>query len=464
VKISCPSCAAKYSIADEKVQDRLAKIRCRKCSATIVIDGKVSPANVYTTAGEGEEAHGADQSTETSAVAAASGVEYSVDFGEGDQRSMALGELVTSYNAGQVTAETYIWAEGFSDWKMLQDVPEVVDALNVAASAPEPVAPAPAPTPAPAPARAAARPGRGGAADLFGRIESAGSEDEEVATSAPDPQRTSAPLGSSSSGASTNSGAGTGARNESSVLFSLSALTAGASKPSNAAATASKPGAASREDSGLIDLKALTAAATKSDAGAAPAVSPLGGISGLGGGLGAPPLGVASPLGVAPLGLGSPLGGTSGLATAADLSMPPQGKSKTGLFIGVGLVAVAAAAVAIAFILKPEPPPPVATPVAVPTTPAPAAAPEPTQEEVTAKPPSTGTAESEDAPDAGAKVAAKTGGGGRAKTSGGSASKKSGGSEPAAAAPAAPAPAKKKSPCGCASGDLQCAMRCAAGG
>jgi predicted Zn finger-like uncharacterized protein len=467
VKISCPSCAAKYSIADEKVQDRLAKIRCRKCSATIVIDGKVSPANVYTTAGDAEEAPGAEQATETSGAAAASGVEYSVDFGEGDQRTLALGDLVTAYNAGQVTAETYIWADGFSDWKMLQDVSEVVDALNAAASAPvaaaapapaPAAAPAPAPTPAPAPARAAARPGRGGAADLFGRIESAGSEDEEVATSAPEPQRTSAPLGSSSS---SNSSAGTGARNESSVLFSLSALTAGASKPSNAAATASKPGTASREDSGLIDLKALTAAATKSDAGAAPAASPLGG---LGGGLGAPPLGVASPLGVAPLGLGSPLGGTTGLATAADLSIPAQGKSKTGMFVGLGLVAVAAAAVAIAFIMKPEPPPPVATPTAVPTAPAPAAAPEPTQAEVTAKPPTTGTAESEEAPDAGAKVAAKTGGGGARKTGGSTSSKKTGGSEPAAAAPAAPAPAKKKSPCGCASGDLQCAMRCAAGG
>ncbi|MCC6899815.1 MAG: zinc-ribbon domain-containing protein, partial [Polyangiaceae bacterium] len=30
MKISCPACAAKYSIADEKVQDKLAKIRCRK--------------------------------------------------------------------------------------------------------------------------------------------------------------------------------------------------------------------------------------------------------------------------------------------------------------------------------------------------------------------------------------------------------------------------------------------------
>src|SRR5690606_31001719 len=84
VKISCPSCQAKYSIADEKVQDRLAKIRCRKCGTTIVIDGKVSPASVYAADA------GADASPETggsaaveqpgsSAGAQASGVEYTVD-------------------------------------------------------------------------------------------------------------------------------------------------------------------------------------------------------------------------------------------------------------------------------------------------------------------------------------------------------------------------------------------------
>ena len=83
MKISCPSCSAKYSIADEKVSDRLAKIRCRKCGATIVIDGKVSPANVYTTSGDADAAH-------EHAPDAVSGGEYSVDFGEGDQRNLPL--------------------------------------------------------------------------------------------------------------------------------------------------------------------------------------------------------------------------------------------------------------------------------------------------------------------------------------------------------------------------------------
>ena len=58
MKISCPACAAKYSIADEKVQERLAKIRCRKCGTTIVIDGKVHPPHVYAAdASSGDHPH-----------------------------------------------------------------------------------------------------------------------------------------------------------------------------------------------------------------------------------------------------------------------------------------------------------------------------------------------------------------------------------------------------------------------
>ena len=39
MKISCQSCQAKYTIADEKVLGKIVKIRCKKCGATIVING-----------------------------------------------------------------------------------------------------------------------------------------------------------------------------------------------------------------------------------------------------------------------------------------------------------------------------------------------------------------------------------------------------------------------------------------
>ena len=39
MKIVCESCGAKYSIADEKVAGKVFKIRCKKCSAVIVVKG-----------------------------------------------------------------------------------------------------------------------------------------------------------------------------------------------------------------------------------------------------------------------------------------------------------------------------------------------------------------------------------------------------------------------------------------
>lgn len=438
MKISCPACQAKYSIADEKVTDRLAKIRCRKCGATIVIDGKTSPANVYTAAGETPDA-GAGGAVEHDSS-------YSVDFGEGDQRNMTVPEIVAAYNAGQITAETYLWADGFADWKALGEVDEIVEALHAAPQAPAAAAPAfpasPTATPSPwsAPvataSRAAARPVRGASADLFGGIDHAGSE-EDVTTSAPE-------RGGGSAHSAPTVGAGaSGARNESSVLFSLSALTS-ASSPTAAARPSSRPisSAASRDDSGLIDLKALTAAATRTEAQVtAPSAAPIM----------APPLGLASPLG-----LGSPLGG--GFAASAEPAYAAAGKSKTGLYIGGALV-LCALIVGVAIVLKPPPPAPPPPPVAVETPPAPAPTPSPTPV-VTAAPPTTGTVE-EPAPSAKAPapVAVHHASGGGAVAPKKPAAASAGGDTPAA--PAAPKPAKHSS-CGCAPGDLMCNMQCSA--
>jgi predicted Zn finger-like uncharacterized protein len=468
VKISCPACAAKYSIADEKVQDRLAKIRCRKCGTTIVIDGKVAPPNVYAAdaaAGSAVDAAHADAHSEIEAggaalappapaAADASGSpSYTVDFGENDQRTMALAEIVDAYNAGQITAETYLWADGFADWTPLADVPEVVEALHAATSSPaaagpeaqlgeapfgfpgagEPAAPAAQPAPAAQAPRAAARAVQARSSDLFGGIATAGSE-EDVAARAAREAAAPAPV------------AATGARNESSVLFSLSALTsaAGPSKPSSPKSSTST---AKKDDSGLIDLKALTASAPE----ASEQVAPL----------------------TAGLGLGSPLGLGAPLAPAfATDDEPAQKKSKSTVLILAAAVFLGIVVVAGMLLLRTAPQPEVAQ-AATPERVAVSAATATTTEVAAtataplAKPPATGTAdEGEDKPDAGATAkkavatgprggAKKTGGGGAAKTGG-----DTGGDKPAAAA--APAAAPKKSACGCAPNDLECHMACAA--
>lgn len=494
MKISCPSCEAKYSIGDEKVQDRLAKIRCRKCGADIVIDGRVQPPSVSLGDGSAGGDHHAVSAGATASAAAPQAPgegpsEYTVDLGENDQRPMSLAQVIEAYNTGVVTAETYVWADGMTDWTPLSQVAAIVDALNAAASQPQAsdspmtadsIAQASAGTQGPAAAPAQSAGGgfggraatRGGTADLFGGIAHAGSE-EDVTTSAP---QDVAPA----------PGPATGARNESSVLFSLSALTASAKSTPTAApplmsmsSPAASLGRGADDDSGLIDLKALTSQAAAPAPTAEPMVSPLGGLGAPLGGLGAPlgggglgggglagaglGGGIGSPLG----GLGSPLGGGLGGGGAPvgglDMAYPKQ-KNRSALYIGGGL-AVGLIAIALVMGLKKDPPPPVSAPPPA-ATPTPYRPPEEDKTAATdsqAKPPNTGAEAPSAAPSA--STAPSKGGGSTwrppRRPTGGTTTPKDP-VKPAGDTPKPPKPAGN--PCGCAASDLNCAMRCSTRG
>jgi predicted Zn finger-like uncharacterized protein len=471
VKISCPACAAKYSIADEKVQDRLAKIRCRKCGTTIVIDGKVSPPAVTASAsGEAGSEPTAPAPTEVGLGAVGPGPgEYSVDLGDNDQRSMSVAQLRAAFAQGSVTADTFVWADGMADWQRIADVPDLFNQLS-----PTGASAAIAADPFTTPRASISTKERSAAADLFGGIESAGSE-EDVTTSAPEP----APLAPAPQAAAT-----TGARNESSVLFSLSALTGGApaggsakaapmATPSAPLAPAAPRRAAtqqSRDDSGLIDLKALSTA-----------VNAPGGSDALTGGVS--PLGLGPPA-LAPLGMplgGSPLGGGMGMnavPAADDLDMRRSSGGKGPMIIGAAILIVGLAAVGVFAMKSGEETaatPPVAAPAA--ETPRAAAAPAapaaeaPKKEEAVAKaeeptaaPPPTGTAAPAAAPAAKAptSTASRPSTTKRPSTSPASAPKAAEPAPAPAPAPKAaePPPPPKKAKCNCKPTDLLCAMKC----
>src|SRR6201999_3273420 len=111
MKITCQACQSKYTIADEKIQGKVAKIRCRKCGATVLVDGSGGGA------GNGA---GAASSNET----------WMVNVAEGDQRTMSMREVVDAYRSGVVNAETFVWKDGMGDWLPIGQVPEVAAALS----------------------------------------------------------------------------------------------------------------------------------------------------------------------------------------------------------------------------------------------------------------------------------------------------------------------------------------------
>jgi predicted Zn finger-like uncharacterized protein len=269
MKITCQACMAKYTIADEKVLGKVVKIRCKKCSATIVVNGNESSA-------------GASASIPPDAAQSAD--LWTVNVADGDQRPMTEAQIADAYHAGVVNDETFCWKDGLSDWLPVREIEALHSACTATrvqgppamsqddvvtrihsgpfvtgAGATTPGMSAPPPSlaaqpggnggavaqAAPAPAAARRAGARAPAADLFGAAAQAGGE-EDVLTSAPAgvPQ--------------VHEGAGklTGARNENSVLFSLNALTGKGPGPGPAAAGGHVDAS---EASGLIDIRNLSA-------------------------------------------------------------------------------------------------------------------------------------------------------------------------------------------------------------
>lgn len=165
---------------------------------------------------------------------------WSVNLSETDSRTMSTEEIVAAYASGVITADAFVWKDGMGDWVPLLDselAPLLAPpAQQVAAgggrggigvfSSPAQAAQVSRPA-----ATAKAQPNTH---DLFGSLDTAGSED--VATSAP-----SVPQAGSSA---YDDGKLTGARNENSVLFSLDALKAGfsPSAPTTAKSSPKAPG------------------------------------------------------------------------------------------------------------------------------------------------------------------------------------------------------------------------------
>lgn len=259
MKIVCESCGAKYSIADEKVAGKVFKIRCKKCSAVIVVKGD-SPES-------GDESTRVyDQSSEA--------IWHVVVAGEqqGPFSPRQIGEMLAD---AKIDWEAYVWREGMDGWQPAKDVEALVSAVMAdggKASAPNAGA-------------AASASGQvfggssdmgadpfasddGGLGSVISQPAARSSGDDLFAKSARSPfsgaggdEEDVRPSASQASARTSAADAMTGQRNENSVLFSLSNLQALATGSGSApVASAARPGMATGEGSGLIDIRALASA------------------------------------------------------------------------------------------------------------------------------------------------------------------------------------------------------------
>ena len=342
MKVTCQSCQAKYTIADEKVRGKIAKIRCKKCGTTIIVNGTDTASGAvadYTHQGSADE-------------------QWSVLVAEGDQRTVTSAQISDLYASGAISLETPAWKDGMPDWLPISQIgslrsvlehgprptllPDHGQAASLLPDAGQPAHAGPAAdlserlgakVHAPVAARvnppepAARRRPRGGSTDLFG----AAMHDDVMTSASADPVP-HVPSGGHDRP--------TGARNENSVLFSLAALTGGGG------VSAAKPASITEKEppSSKADLRSLMSAG---DNRAAPAKSKLDDIINLSGG------GVYSPaMLTAPILAPPPLE----LPTAAEMvggSTKPKRRGLMTVVIG-GIVLIAGAAAIVTMNSKAE--------------------------------------------------------------------------------------------------------------
>jgi predicted Zn finger-like uncharacterized protein len=178
MKVPCGQCPAKYAIADERIHGKKVRIRCKRCGAGIVVDGKVDPPRITSEAASqaasdsvppssprpeaktilgGLEApthlfdRRAPQSpppprpapgaaragmpaagrgfTEPPAAFNGTG-SWRVAMTENDLRWMTTSQIIDAYRDGVVKPETFVLREGMSHWQTLLEVEELAEAVG----------------------------------------------------------------------------------------------------------------------------------------------------------------------------------------------------------------------------------------------------------------------------------------------------------------------------------------------
>jgi predicted Zn finger-like uncharacterized protein len=280
MKIVCDACSAKYSISDDKVQGKVFKIRCKKCSNIIVVRGNAGAAAPAEAAQHEKDTrvfdYGYDDSAGSEAV-------WHVVVDQDQVGPLSVADVQKRFRDGEIDAETYIWREGFADWLPINQVDAFAALFAGAGDSP------PSHEDSGALFGHSSGEHRGGGAavkDLFSAgspaVDSSGGsslDDDGDVFSARRPAV--APEAASQSKLR-------GERGENSVLFSLSNLAQLASdaprpQASSSSSYTSTSGAAQHgggEGSGLIDIRSMASAYLGPDKGSAKSASPVLGSSG----------------------------------------------------------------------------------------------------------------------------------------------------------------------------------------
>src|SRR5687767_4124938 len=118
MKFVCERCQTKYSIADEKVRQKVLKIRCKTCENVITIRDAVV---VNEPAAPRVEP---PPSPVLAGARASRAVEWHLAISGQQTGPFGLAALVTRIISAPRTDEVYVWNEHLDGWKEPKAIPE----------------------------------------------------------------------------------------------------------------------------------------------------------------------------------------------------------------------------------------------------------------------------------------------------------------------------------------------------
>jgi predicted Zn finger-like uncharacterized protein len=132
MKVVCDGCQAKYKLTDGRLAGRKLKFRCRKCGNTIVIDGaEIGQASPVGMSADTADLHLGHDGFSQDAVPAfePAPLDWYLSINGEPYGPCTTEQMASMLGDGQVPWETYVWHEGYPDWKSAAESNTLVRAV-----------------------------------------------------------------------------------------------------------------------------------------------------------------------------------------------------------------------------------------------------------------------------------------------------------------------------------------------
>jgi len=133
MNVTCTGCPAKYAVPDEKVRGKKVRITCKHCGTNIVVDGTGLDAEASASAkplAPAVTAPAPASAVREATTAAAVEQSFIVGFIDDRQETHTLSNIVDMYANGQLDDDALVWKDGMPDWLPPFEVPELAIAFK----------------------------------------------------------------------------------------------------------------------------------------------------------------------------------------------------------------------------------------------------------------------------------------------------------------------------------------------